>query len=40
MGTIFAIGGGEIRDLETFVIDKKIVESTAKKNPCDRQAKC
>lgn len=33
MGTIFAIGGGEIRDLETFAIDRKVVESTGKKNP-------
>ncbi len=33
MGTIFAIGGGEIRDLETFAIDKKVVESTGKKKP-------
>lgn len=33
MGTIFAIGGGEMRDLETFAIDKKIVESTGMKSP-------
>lgn len=33
MGTIFAIGGGEIKDLETFALDKKVVESTGKKNP-------
>lgn len=33
MGTIFAIGGGELRDFETFAIDRKIVESTGKKNP-------
>lgn len=33
MGIIFAIGGGEISELETFDIDKKIVESTKKNNP-------
>ncbi len=33
IGTIFAIGGGEIKDLETFALDKKVVESTGKKNP-------
>lgn len=33
MGIIFAIGGGEISNLETFYLDKKIVEATQKKNP-------
>ncbi len=33
MKSIFAIGGGEIGDLETFSIDKLIVESSNKKNP-------
>lgn len=33
MGTIIAIGGGELRDLETFLIDEYIVKSTGKKNP-------
>lgn len=33
MRNIFAIGGGEIRDLETFGIDEKIVESSRKENP-------
>jgi len=33
MGKIIAIGGGEIRDLETLPIDKEIVKLTGKKNP-------
>ncbi|MPM05800.1 hypothetical protein SDC9_52095 [bioreactor metagenome] len=33
MGTIFAIGGGEISNFETLDIDKKIVESVHKKIP-------
>lgn len=33
MRTIFAIGGGEISELETYEIDKKIVESSGKVNP-------
>lgn len=33
MGTIFAIGGGEIGELETLAIDKKIVESANKDKP-------
>lgn len=33
MGTIFAIGGGEIGKLETLDIDEKIVESTKKDKP-------
>lgn len=33
MKIIYAIGGGEINDLETFEIDKKIVEASGKKNP-------
>jgi len=33
MGTIFAIGGGEIRKLETLHIDNMIVESAHKENP-------
>ncbi|MEL7650011.1 MAG: peptidase E [Sedimentibacter sp.] len=33
MGTIFAIGGGEIGNLETLDIDKKIVESANKTKP-------
>lgn len=33
MGNIFAIGGGEIKDLETFGIDKKIVEASKKEKP-------
>ena len=33
MGTIFAIGGGEISKLETLEIDKKIVESSKKIHP-------
>lgn len=33
MGIIVAIGGGEIKDLETFEIDKVIVGLTGKKNP-------
>lgn len=33
MGSIFAIGGGEISNLETFIIDKEIVKSSKKKNP-------
>jgi len=30
---IVAIGGGELKDLETLSIDRKIVELTGKKNP-------
>ena len=30
---LVAIGGGEIRRLETFSIDRKIVELTGKRNP-------
>lgn len=33
MGIIVAIGGGEIKDLETFEIDKVIVGLTGKKQP-------
>lgn len=33
MGSIFAIGGGEIKALETFGIDQKIVEASKKDNP-------
>ncbi len=33
MGIIVAVGGGEIKDLETFKIDKVIVGLTEKKNP-------
>lgn len=33
MGTIFAIGGGEISNFETLDIDKKIVESVHKNKP-------
>lgn len=33
MGTIFAIGGGEISKMETLDIDKKIVESSRKAHP-------
>ena len=33
MKHIFAIGGGELGDLETFDIDSEIVEATGKKNP-------
>jgi dipeptidase E len=33
MGIIFAIGGGEIRDLETLDIDRKIVNASKKANP-------
>lgn len=33
MGKIIAIGGGEIKDLDTFSIDKEIVRLTGKKNP-------
>ncbi len=33
MGMIVAIGGGEIRKLETFTIDDYIVNSTGKENP-------
>lgn len=33
MGIIFAIGGGEISNLETLDIDKKVVESIEKKTP-------
>ncbi|MDE1547791.1 peptidase E [Jeotgalibaca caeni] len=33
MGSIFAIGGGEISQLETLDIDKKIVKSVGKENP-------
>ena len=33
MGTIIAIGGGELKDLETLLIDEYIVKATGKKNP-------
>jgi dipeptidase E len=33
MGTIVAIGGGELRELETLSIDKHIVEATGKDKP-------
>jgi dipeptidase E len=33
MGKIVAIGGGELKDLETFPIDKEIVDLTGKKKP-------
>jgi len=33
MKILYAIGGGEISELETFNIDKKIVASAGKKNP-------
>ena len=33
MGTIFAIGGGEIGKMETLSIDRKIVESSKKNHP-------
>jgi dipeptidase E len=33
MGTIIAIGGGEIRDFETLEIDEHIVKSTGIENP-------
>ena len=33
MKTIYAIGGGEISELETFDIDKQIVKASGKKNP-------
>lgn len=33
MGTIVAIGGGELKDLETLQIDKQIVKLTKKKHP-------
>ena len=33
MGKIIAIGGGELKDLETFSIDEEVVKLTGKKNP-------
>lgn len=33
MGTIVAIGGGEIKDFETLEIDEYIVKSTEIENP-------
>ncbi|VVB77582.1 Peptidase E [uncultured archaeon] len=33
MGKIIAIGGGELKDLDTFSIDSEIVKLTGKKNP-------
>jgi dipeptidase E len=33
MGKIVAIGGGEIRDLDTLLLDKEIVRLTGKKHP-------
>lgn len=33
MGTIVAIGGGELKDLDTLPIDKEIVRLTGKKHP-------
>lgn len=33
MGTIVAIGGGELGDLETFAIDEYIVKATEKQSP-------
>jgi dipeptidase E len=33
MGKIIAIGGGEIKDLDTFSIDEEVVRLTGKKNP-------
>ncbi|MBS3071645.1 Type 1 glutamine amidotransferase-like domain-containing protein [Candidatus Pacearchaeota archaeon] len=33
MGKLIAIGGGEIKDLDTFSIDKEIVKLTGKKHP-------
>lgn len=33
MGIIFSIGGGDMSNLETLLIDEKVVESTQKKNP-------
>jgi dipeptidase E len=33
MEDIVAIGGGELKDLETFLIDEYIVKLTGKENP-------
>lgn len=33
MGTLFAIGGGEISRLETLAIDEAIVKASGKSNP-------
>ena len=33
MGKIIAIGGGELKDLDTFSIDEEVIRLTGKKNP-------